>query len=86
MCGCGIVSSVKLHHPHHLPTDQDGTGENTIQAIFFRARRAAKGWICGHISMPLWLARSDDASNDIMSQLRHVQGLRGLLECCKARW
>jgi hypothetical protein len=36
--------------------------------------------------MPLRLARSNDASNEIIPRRVHLHGLRGLLECRKARW
>src|SRR6058998_2523036 len=60
------LGSVELHHTHDFSTDQDGTSKNALQAAFFGARGAAKCWVRGHITLPLWLTRSDDASKDII--------------------
>src|SRR5262249_36736952 len=78
------LGSVELHDAHDVSAYQDGTGKNALQSALFGARGAAKLWVRGHIFMPLWLTRSDDASDDFMPHRRHMQGLCGLLERRKA--
>src|SRR5215475_15239717 len=80
------LGSVELHHAYDFSAYQDGTGKNAMQSAFFCTRCAAKCWVRGHIAMPLWLTRSDDVPNDVIPYHRHIQGLGGLLERCKARW
>src|ERR1043166_73000 len=78
--------SVELHDTHDVSAYQDGTGKNALQSALLGTRCAAKRWVRDHIFMPLWMTRSDDASNDVMLHRRHMLGLGGFLERRKTLW